>query len=201
VSEQVRDERNLAGAIYGTILATSVVAGLSEGGTVDKGPAALVVITSSLVFWLAHVYAGVLGHHLQLGHGFRWSRVGAIARHEWPILASGIPPAIVLALGTIGLFERDPASRATTRRSWRSREPSTGCSGSSSSPSRCSSTDRRGVTGRGRGPARSPNGLYEASAFVLMASNSAWVIDPLSRRPLAFSISAAGPLEAATVFT
>jgi len=109
VSEQVRDERNLAGAIYGTILATSVVAGLSEGGTVDKGPAALVVVTSSLVFWLAHVYAGVLGHHLQLGHGFSWSRVGAIARHEWPILASGIPPAIVLALGTIGLFERETA--------------------------------------------------------------------------------------------
>src|SRR6185436_1329362 len=47
VSEQVHDERNLAGAIYGTILATSVVAGLSEGGSVDKGPAALVVITSS----------------------------------------------------------------------------------------------------------------------------------------------------------
>jgi hypothetical protein len=109
VSEQVHDERNLAGAIYGTILATSVVAGLSEGGSVDKGPAALVVITSSLVFWLAHVYAGVLGHHLRLGHGFSWSRVGAIARHEWPILASGIPPAIVLALGTIGLFERDTA--------------------------------------------------------------------------------------------
>ena len=88
MSEQVRDERNLAGAIYGTILATSVVAGLSEGGTVDKGPAALVVITSSLVFWLAHVYAGVLGHHLQLGHGFSWTGVGAIARHAgspgWP---------------------------------------------------------------------------------------------------------------------
>ena len=107
--QEVRDERNLAGAIYGTILATSVVAGLSEGGEVDKGPAALVVISSSLVFWLAHVYAGVLGHHLQPGHGFTWSRVGAITRHEWPILASGIPPAIVLALGTLGLFERDTA--------------------------------------------------------------------------------------------
>ena len=109
MSEQVQDERNLAGAIYGTILATSVVAGLSEGGTVEKGPAAAVVLSSSLVFWLAHVYAGVLGHHLRPGHGFSWSRVGAIARHEWPILASGFPPAIVLALGSIGLLSRDTA--------------------------------------------------------------------------------------------
>ena len=108
MSEQVRDERNLAGAIYGTILATSVVAGLSEGGTWTRAPRPR----------RGHELAGLLarprlrrrpGPPLQLGHGFSWSRVGAIARHEWPILASGIPPAIVLALGTIGLFERDTA--------------------------------------------------------------------------------------------
>ena len=109
MTEGVRDERNLAGAIYGTILATSVVAGLSEGGQVDRGPAALVVLSTSIVFWIAHVYAGVLGQHLGRDGGLAWSRVRSVARHERPILGSGIPPAAVLGLGTIGLFERDTA--------------------------------------------------------------------------------------------
>lgn len=105
--EGVHDEHNLAGAIYGTILATSVVAGLSEGNQVDNGPGALVVLGTSTVFWTAHVYAGVLGQHLQRRRGLTWPRVHRVARYEWPILASGIPPAAALALGTIGLFERD----------------------------------------------------------------------------------------------
>ncbi len=105
----VHDEHNLAGAIYGTILATSVVAGLSEGNQVDHGPGALVVLGTSLVFWTAHVYAGVLGQHLQRRHGLTWPRIRRVARYEWPILASGFPPAIVLALGTMGLFERNTA--------------------------------------------------------------------------------------------
>jgi hypothetical protein len=109
VTEDVRDERNLAGAIYGTILATSVVAGLSEGGQVDQGYASLVVLSTSIVFWIAHVYAGVLGHHLRRHGGLTWSRLNAVARHEWPILGSGFPPAAVLGLGTIGLFGRDTA--------------------------------------------------------------------------------------------
>jgi hypothetical protein len=35
--------------------------------------------------------------------------------------------------------------------------------------------------------------LRYASAFALIASNSAWLIAPLSSRPLAFSISLAAP--------
>ena len=100
---------NASRAIYGQILVTSMVGALSEDSDIDAEYILVSVGATMLVFWLAHVYAGVLGHHLQLGHGFSWSRVGAIARHEWPILASGIPPAIVLALGTIGLFERETA--------------------------------------------------------------------------------------------
>ncbi len=109
MSEPVRDEHNYAGAIYGTILATSVVAGLSEGGQVADGPAALVVLSTSIVFWIAHVYAGLLGQHLERHGGLTWSRLHRVARHERPILASGLPPAAVLALGTIGIFERDTA--------------------------------------------------------------------------------------------
>src|SRR5215218_2347666 len=38
----------------------------------------------------------------------------------------------------------------------------------------------------------------DARALALIASNSSWVIAPLSSRPLARSISAVGPLELAT---
>ena len=80
MTDGVHDELNLAGAIYGTILATSVVAGLSEGSQVDHGPGALVVLATSLVFWIAHVYAGVLGQHLERRRGLSWPRIRRVAR-------------------------------------------------------------------------------------------------------------------------
>jgi hypothetical protein len=100
------EHSNLAGAIYGTILATSVVAGLSESGQVGKAPAAAVVLGTSVVFWIAHVYAGVLGLHLERRRGLSFELVRGVMTHEWPILVSGVPPAVVLALGSLGFYDR-----------------------------------------------------------------------------------------------
>ena len=99
-------DSNVAGAIYGTILATSVVAGLSEAGEVEKVPGAAVVLATSVVFWIAHVYAGVLGLHLERRRGFSFGLVRGVMAHEWAILVSGVPPAVVLALGALGFYDR-----------------------------------------------------------------------------------------------
>ena len=52
---------NLARAIYGYILATSLVAAFSEDDDYSTTEVAVSVFVTGLVFWLAHVYASLLG--------------------------------------------------------------------------------------------------------------------------------------------
>jgi hypothetical protein len=101
VEEVVRP--NYSGAIYGSLLAASVVVGAGAGGEFDIGPlrlAALLVVTG-LVFWLAHAYAGLVGdriHHAKLNS----VEIGRVARHEWPLLQAAFLPAAAAVL--FGLF-------------------------------------------------------------------------------------------------
>ena len=58
---------NPRAAIYGTIVATAVIAATAAGG---MSPALILAATVAtlLVFWLAHVYADFLDHGLRHGH-------------------------------------------------------------------------------------------------------------------------------------
>jgi hypothetical protein len=55
---------NASRAIYGTIVATALIAALGAQGT-GPGRIALTITTTLLVFWLAHVYSGILEHGLK----------------------------------------------------------------------------------------------------------------------------------------
>jgi hypothetical protein len=95
---------NYSGAIYGSLLAASVVVGASAGGDYNLGPlrlAALLVATG-LVFWLAHAYARLVGdriHHAELNR----RELIAVARHEWPLLqASLVPAAAAVVVALVG---------------------------------------------------------------------------------------------------
>lgn len=93
----------LTDAIYGTILALSVVAVGSAYQGAEAGIAASVLATG-IVFWIAHAYA-----HTVAGGIARGRRPGLRdVRHElfvdWPIVQSAVPVAIALFLGTIGVF-------------------------------------------------------------------------------------------------
>ena len=94
---------NYSGAIYGSMLAASVVVGASAGGEYDIGPLRLAVllIATGLVFWFAHAYARLVGdriHHAELN----WQEMGRVARHEWPLLQTAFPPAAAAIL--VGLL-------------------------------------------------------------------------------------------------
>jgi hypothetical protein len=65
-----------AGAIYGTIVAMAVIAGTAADP--GHGKALTLTVATLAVFWLAHVYAQTLSHHLK----------GA-KRLEWPVLVLG----------------------------------------------------------------------------------------------------------------
>ena len=95
--------------IYGLILATAVITVSRELDSSDAGRAALSVLVTALVFWLAHVYARLLGGAVSQDGG--WSReavVGAMREH-WSLVEVAIPLVLVLALGAIGVVSNGAA--------------------------------------------------------------------------------------------
>jgi len=99
---------HLAGAIYGTILATTVVA---AAGTHPESLArtTLLVLGTSVVFWLAHVYAVEVAARLVAGRPLERREVLGVARAEWPMLQSAWPVVAALLLGVVGVLEPERA--------------------------------------------------------------------------------------------
>jgi hypothetical protein len=92
-----------AGAVYGSMLAASVVATASAVGDYPRLQLGILLIVTGLVFWGAHVYARVAGER-QIGHGLSWREGRHVARHEWPIVeAAVLPAAAVLISPVLGL--------------------------------------------------------------------------------------------------
>ena len=100
-SDQGRQPSDYAGAIYGSLLAASVVAGTSPG----QEPAPVVqlivlLLATGVVFWLAHVYAAVLGEQSADGL-LSLKKYRAAARREWPIVQAAVPPAAAAGVGAL----------------------------------------------------------------------------------------------------
>jgi hypothetical protein len=98
-----------AGAIYGIIAAMAVIAGTASSSSHTK-PLSLTVATL-FVFWLAHVYAEALSHHLRGARQLEWSVVRTAMVEERPLLEGPVPLLVVLALGSLGLLEHHQALR------------------------------------------------------------------------------------------
>ena len=88
-------------AIYGLILATSVIAVSAEYASSNAGLVAVTVLVTGFVFWLAHVYARVLAgaiiHHRRPNR----SEVREALRHDWPLVEVTVPLVLILALGAL----------------------------------------------------------------------------------------------------
>jgi hypothetical protein len=92
---------NPRGAVYGTIVATAVIA-----ATAGHEPPTVILaatVATLLVFWLAHVYADVLDHGLRHA-GFDLKVVPAIMAQELSMLAAPALSILFLLLAAIGLL-------------------------------------------------------------------------------------------------
>jgi hypothetical protein len=99
----------IAGAIYGTILASTVVASL--GHDPEKlAHSVAIVLTTSLVFWAAHVYSLMVAGRMVAGRKLTRPEVRAIAANEWPMLQSSVWVVLPLLLGVFGIISRDSAA-------------------------------------------------------------------------------------------
>jgi hypothetical protein len=94
--------RNPARTIYGTIVATSVLAVESALRT-ELGDLLLTELVTVIVYWLAHVYADYAAQPPEPGRRAALARLTATAAHEWSLVtASFVPMAAVLAVAAAG---------------------------------------------------------------------------------------------------
>ena len=75
--------------MYGSVLAATVI--VSSGDS--RGPLTLAVLLmiSGVIFWLAHVYAATVA---SVHGGWHTAAIRTGMRHEWPVAAAAIPPAV-----------------------------------------------------------------------------------------------------------
>ena len=99
---------NPRGAIYGTIVATAVIA--AAAGHQSPGLILAATVATLLVFWLAHVYADFLDHGLRQAR-FHLKVLPAIMARELSMLAAPALSIVFLLLGALGLFDERLAVR------------------------------------------------------------------------------------------
>ena len=96
-------------AVYGSILVASLVGAMFEQDA-SAQVMTLSLVSSIVIFWIAHAWSEVIGERLAHGHRFDRARIWSIAVEEWPLVESGVLPALVIGLAWLGVFSRDTAT-------------------------------------------------------------------------------------------
>lgn len=97
--------------VYGVILVAGLVV---VSGSEPALTAFVTVVTTVIVFWAAHVYAGTVAHHRNVGGrmiSLTESFVAAL-RPSWGLLISALIPAAILLLGVTKAIPDDAAQWA-----------------------------------------------------------------------------------------
>jgi hypothetical protein len=99
----------LAGFIYGTIVVLSVLVAGARAFPDAAGRIAAMVVVTSVVFWLAHVYAHGLAHSVVHDEHLSLHELARIARREGSIVGAAVPPLAALLLGAFGALSTSTA--------------------------------------------------------------------------------------------
>lgn len=92
-------EIDYAGAVYGSLLAASVVAGTGALGSFTRVQLVLLLLCTSVVFWAAHVFSGLFGARML--HHLSWGEVRRACAEERPIIEAAVPPACAVAISPL----------------------------------------------------------------------------------------------------
>ena len=93
----------LSGLIYGTIIVLAVVVAGAKAYSHDAAKIAGLMAVTSVVFWLAHVYAHSLAQTIARNEHLSLSELRHIAGREGSIIGAALPPLAALLLGAFGL--------------------------------------------------------------------------------------------------
>jgi hypothetical protein len=101
--------QRLAGFIYGTIVVLSVLVAGARAFPDDAGRIAAMVLVTSVVFWLAHVYAHALAHSVAHDEHLSRAELGQIAGREASVVEAAVPPLVALLLGALDILSTSAA--------------------------------------------------------------------------------------------
>jgi hypothetical protein len=96
---------SIAGTVYGTIVVLAVLAEGSDAYAHELWRLDVLLVVTSFVLWIAHVYAHGLGESMSLGHRLDIPEFRTIVVREFSILAAALAPAVVIALGALHVLE------------------------------------------------------------------------------------------------
>jgi hypothetical protein len=99
----------LGGFVYGTIVVLAVVVAGGKAYPGQPGHVAILVVITTGVFWLAHVYSHGLAHSVSRDERLSLTELRQIARREASIIEAGLPPVVALLLGSLGVFSGETA--------------------------------------------------------------------------------------------
>jgi hypothetical protein len=102
--------RGVGGFVYGTIVVLSVVVAGAKAFPHGPGHVALLVAVTTVVFFLAHVYAHGLAFSIEHDVRLSLTELTSIARREAAIVGAGVLPEAALLLGALGLFSEQAAT-------------------------------------------------------------------------------------------
>jgi hypothetical protein len=99
----------LAGYIYGTIVVLSVDVAGARAYPHEPGHVAVLVLVTTGVFWLAHVYAHALAESVARDRRIGLDELFHIARRESSMVEAALPAVVLLLLGELGLISERAA--------------------------------------------------------------------------------------------
>ena len=97
------DHRSFSAAIYGSILATSLVAALDVTEATPR-EMTMTLLSTTIVFAVAHAWAEVVSERIAFGGGASARRLLELTRREWPLVEAGFVPGAALALAWAGVW-------------------------------------------------------------------------------------------------
>jgi hypothetical protein len=100
---------SIAGTVYGTIIVLSVITAGASAFEHGHWKLDVVIGVTVLVFWVAHVYAHIIGESLQEGHRLNRGQIKLVAQRELAIPLAAVLPLSVVLLGTLGVIKSTTA--------------------------------------------------------------------------------------------
>lgn len=91
------ERRDYAGAVYGSLLAASVVVGAGSLGSFPRLELVLLLLCTGIVFWAIHVYARLFDARIKYVP-MNGAEVRRACVAEWPIFTAAVPPAVAVAV-------------------------------------------------------------------------------------------------------
>src|SRR4051812_4877681 len=98
--DQPPSRTDYAGALYGSLLAASVIAAAGTAGDFPRFQLVVLLLVTGLVFWAAHVYAHLVGERLA-GQRLGWAEARRVGWREWPIVEAAVLPSTAVALSPL----------------------------------------------------------------------------------------------------